>query len=306
MPKPKAKPAPSGPISSMTGFARQEGGNGAVTWVWEIKSVNGRNLDIRSRLPGGYESLDAVARAVAPKHCTRGNLQITLTVDRSAAPTQLKVNRELLGQLVALLSELETEITAEPPRLDGLLAFRGVVETSDEKDTAEEMAARTAAMEADLVRALEALTVMRRSEGRRLGQMIADLLAQIDNLVEAAAKTDAARPETLRARLRAQLDELLAQATSLPEERLAQEVAVLVAKSDVREELDRLRAHIAAARDLIGEGAAVGRRLDFLCQEFNREANTLCSKSWDATLTRIGLDLKSAIDQLREQVQNIE
>ena len=296
----------AGTISSMTGFARQEGGNGAVSWVWEIKSLNGRNLDIRARLPGGYEALDAVARGIVPEHCGRGNLQITLTVDRSATPVQLKVNRELLQQLLALLSEIEGEVKAAPPRLDGLLSFRGVVETVEEKETAEELNARLAAMEEDLILALKALTAMRRSEGKRLGDTIAGHLKQIESLVVDAAGAEAARPEALRARLQAQVDELLGMSPALPEERLAQEAAILVAKSDVREELDRLRAHVAAARDLIGEGGAVGRRLDFLCQELNREANTLCSKSWDVALTRIGLDLKSTIDQLREQVQNIE
>jgi len=300
------KRATTKPISSMTGFARQEGGAGVVTWVWEIKSVNGRNLDIRSRVPTGYEALDAIARGAAPKHCARGNLQISLNVDRSAAPVQLKVNQEILQQLLSLVSEIESKVTAAPPRLDSLLSFRGVVETIEEKETPEDLAARTTALEADLIRALEALTAMRRAEGQRLEKMIVGHLAQIESLIEAAAGAEAARPEALRARLRAQVDELLDMSPALPEERLAQEAAVLVAKSDVREELDRLRAHVAAARDLIGEGAAVGRRLDFLCQEFNREANTLCSKSWDVALTRIGLDLKSTIDQLREQVQNIE
>lgn len=290
----------------MTGFARQEGGNGVVAWVWEIKSVNGRNLDIRSRLPAGYEALDAVARGVVPKHCARGNLQISLNVDRSAAPVQLKLNHELLQQLLSLVAEIESKVTAAPPRLDSLLSFRGVVETVEETETSEELAARTAALEKDLSRALEALTAMRQSEGQRLETMIVGHLAQIESLIEAAAGAEAARPDALRARLQSQLDELLGMSPTLPEERLAQEAAVLVAKSDVREELDRLRAHVAAARDLIGEGRAVGRRLDFLCQEFNREANTLCAKSWDVALTRIGLDLKSAIDQLREQVQNIE
>ena len=295
-----------GAISSMTGFARQEGGNGGVSWVWEAKSLNGRNLDIRCRLPVGYEALDAVARSVVPRHCTRGNLQLTLTVDRSATPMTLKVNRDLLGQLVTLVSEIGTEVKAAPPRLDGLLAFRGVVEAVDEKETLAQLEARVAAMEGDLVRALAALTAMRRAEGRRLGAAIAGHLAQIESLVTAAANADAARPEALKARLRAQVGELLGAAPALPEDRLVQEVAVLVAKSDVREELDRLRAHISAARELIEGGGAVGRRLDFLGQELNREANTLCSKSWDVALTRIGLDLKSAIDQLREQIQNIE
>lgn len=277
-----------------------------VSWVWEIKSLNGRNLDIRSRFPTGYEVLDAVARSTVPKHCTRGNLQITLSMDRSATPVQLKVNHELLQQLLSLLSEIESEVKTAPPRLDGLLAFRGVVETIEEKETAEELDVRIAAMEEDLVLALEALTIMRRSEGKRLEKTINSHLKQIEGLVADAAGAEAARPESLRARLQAQVDELLDMSPALPEDRLAQEAAILVAKSDVREELDRLRAHIAAARDLIGEGGAVGRRLDFLCQEFNREANTLCSKSWDVALTRIGLELKSVIDQLREQVQNIE
>jgi len=301
-----AKRATNGAISSMTGFARQEGGNGTISWVWEIKSLNGRNLDIRARLPGGYEALDAVTRSIVPKHCSRGNLQITLSMDRSATPMQLKVNHELLGQLLSLLSEIEREVKAAPPRLDGLLSFRGVVETIEEKDTIEELDARIAAMEEDLILALEALTAMRRSEGQRLETTITGHLQRIEGLVADAAGAEAARPETLRARLQAQVDELLDMSPALPEERLAQEAAILIAKSDVREELDRLRAHIAAARDLIAEGRAIGRRLDFLCQELNREANTLCSKSWDVALTRIGLDLKSVIDQLREQIQNIE
>lgn len=303
-----AKPATPGIISSMTGFARQEGAAGAVSWVWEVKSVNGRNLDIRARLPAGYEALDAFARQAVPKHCSRGNLQITLSVDRSAAPVHLKVNHELLAQLLALVSDIEgnSQVTAAPPRLDGLLSFRGVVETVDETEMPADLDSRIAAMRDDLVHTFEALAAMRRTEGRRLETTITGQLTQIEGLVEAAAGAEAARPEALRARLRAQVDELLAMSPALPEERLAQEAAVLVAKSDVREELDRLRAHVAAAHDLIGEGGAVGRRLDFLCQELNREANTLCAKSWDVALTRIGLDLKSVIDQLREQIQNIE
>lgn len=296
----------TGTISSMTGFARQEGGDEALTWMWEIKSVNGRNLDLRCRVPTGYEGLDAAARAAAQQHCVRGNLQLTLNVNRGAGPLKLQVNRELLDQLLVLTRELGSEIEAAPPRLDALLSFRGVVETVEEEETKARVDSREAAMEEDLVLALESLTAMRRAEGQRLKTIAEALVNDIERLTGASAQLDATRPEALRARLQGQVEELLNAAPALPEERLAQEAAILITKADVREELDRLTAHTAAARELLAEGGAVGRRLDFLCQEFNREANTLCSKSWDVALTRIGLDLKSAIDQLREQVQNIE
>ncbi len=290
----------------MTGFARHEGGDGALTWAWELKSVNGRNLDLRCRVPSGYEALEVAARTTAQDHCTRGNLQLTLTVNRGQAPVKLQVNRDVLDPLLDLIRELESEVRAEPPRLDGLLAVRGVLEAVEEEDTKEQMDVRTAAMEEDLVLALEALTAMRRAEGQRLNAMADGHLAEIARLTAAAGETAAARPEALRARLKAQVEELLEAAPALPEERLAQEAAVLAAKADVREELDRLNAHVAAARELLAEGKAIGRRLDFLCQELNREANTLCSKSQDVALTRIGLDLKAVVDQLREQIQNIE
>ena len=290
----------------MTGFARQEGGDGMLAWAWEVKSVNGRSLDLRCRVPSGYEALEVAARATAQEHCARGNLQLTLTVNRGQVPVKLQVNRELLDQLLGVLRELEQEVRAEPPRLDSLLGVRGVLETVEDEETKEQMDARAAAMEEDLVLALEALVAMRRAEGRRLETLVADHLAEIERLTAVAGETAAVRPEALRERLKAQVEELLEASPALPEERLAQEAAVLAAKADVREELDRLSAHVAAARELLAEGKAIGRRLDFLCQELNREANTLCSKSQDVVLTRIGLDLKSAVDQLREQVQNIE
>ena len=290
----------------MTGFARHEGGDGTLSWAWELKSVNGKNLDLRCRVPGGYEALEVAARATAQKHCTRGNLQLSLTVNRGQVPVKLQVNREVLDQLLGLMRELEGEVRAEPPRLDGLLAVRGVLEAVEEEETKEQVDVRTAAMEEDLVLALEALVAMRRAEGRRLKALADGHLAEIERLTAAAGETAAARPEALRARLKAQVEELLEAAPALPEERLAQEAAVLAAKADVREELDRLNAHVAAAHDLLAGGKAIGRRLDFLCQELNREANTLCSKSQDVALTRIGLDLKAVVDQLREQIQNIE
>jgi len=290
----------------MTGFARQEGGDASLTWSWEAKSVNSRSLDIRCRVPQGYESLDAAARGVAPQHLARGNLQLTLSANRAAAPLRVKVNRDILDQVVALTRELQGELEAAAPRLDGLLAIRGVIEAVEEEETAEQRQAREAAMQGDLEAVLQALAANRRAEGARLGAIVEQHLAAIAGLVEAATACAATQPDALRARLRQQLEELLGAAPALPEDRLAQEAALLISKADVREELDRLVAHIAAARELLAAGGAVGRRLDFLCQELNREANTLCSKSPDVELTRIGLDLKGAIEQLREQVQNLE
>ncbi len=298
--------AKSAPIASMTGYARREGGDGQLTWSWEIKSVNGRSLDVRSRIYAGYEALEPIARKMVQNHCVRGNVQVSLTVKRGQLPRKLRLNREVLDQVVEMVRSLESGVRAEPPRLDGLLAFPGVVEASEEEESKELLDIRMAALEEDLILALEALTAMRRNEGARLETLAAGHLDEIARLSEAAAACAAARPEALRARLRKQVEELLEASPALPEERLAQEAALLASKADIREELDRLRAHVAAARDLTAEGGAIGRRLDFLCQEFNREANTLCSKSGDVALTRIGLDLKAVIDQLREQVQNIE
>ncbi len=296
----------SGSISSMTGFARQEGGDGVLSWIWEVKSVNARGLDLRCRVPAGYEALEGAARARAKAYCSRGNLQITLTIDRSQRPVKLRINREVLDQLTEFLRELEGQVTAAPPRLDGVLALRGVVEEVEETETAAQSEARAAAMVADLDSVLEALRAMRRVEGRQLEITVSGHLDEIERQSAAALETAAVGPEALRARLRDQVAELLEASPALSEDRLAQEAAVLAVKADVREELDRLRIHAASARELLAQGGPVGRRLDFLCQELNREANTLCAKSWDIALTEIGLETKAVVDQLREQVQNIE
>lgn len=290
----------------MTGYARHDGGDGRLTWSWEIKSVNGRALDLRCRIQSGYEALEPIARALTQERCARGNFQISLNVNRGKLPRAFRLNREVLQRVVEVAAELEKSVAAAPPRLDGLLAVPGVIEAIEEEETKEELDIREAAMEEDFVLALESLTVMRRSEGARLKTLVAGHLDEIARLSEAAGECAAARPEALRERLRKQVEELLQASPALPEERLAQEAALLATKADVREELDRLRAHVAAARELVLTGGAIGRRLDFLCQEFNREANTLCSKAGDVTLTGVGLELKAAIDQLREQVQNIE
>ncbi len=293
----------------MTGFACREGGDAKVTWSWEIKSVNGRSLDLRCRIPNGYEPLEAAAREAAPKHCARGNVSITLSVGRAEAVPSLRVNRDLLDQLVRLAGELESRAdgkTLAPARLDGLLGVKGVLEVVEEEESGDETAARMAAMRKDLQTALKELSAARRAEGKHLKAAVETHLQTIEELTDKAAARAEAQPEALKARLKSLVEELLEAVPALPEERLAQEAALLAARGDVREELDRLRAHSAAARELLEGGGTVGRRLDFLCQEFNREANTLCSKASDVELTRLGLDLKSAVERLREQVQNIE
>ncbi len=291
----------------MTGFARAEGRDDSLHWIWELKSVNGRTLDLRCRLPSGMDGLEPIARAAVAEKLKRGNVSISLTLMRGSKPPKVRINREVLHELLAVVRELEGKVEAAPPRLDGLLAVRGVVDVMEEEEEDEAVRqARQARIAATLADALGALRRMRAAEGARLATMVATHLAEIEKLRDAAATTAAAQPAALRERLKAQLAVLLDSAPALPEERLAQEAALLIAKGDVREELDRLAAHVAAARELMAEDGAIGRKLDFLCQEFNREANTLCSKSTDVELTRIGLALKAAIEQLREQIQNIE
>jgi len=291
----------------MTGFARAEGGDGDLRWTWEVKSVNGRNLDMRVRVPTGFEALEPAVRAAVPEKLKRGNVAIGLVLTRGQQPARARINRELLDQVIALADEVRQRLKTEAPRPDGLLAVRGVVELVEEEDLSEEKReARIQQMSADFTKALAALAQMRREEGARLAAIVAQQLNDIERFCTAAAASAAAQPAGLQARLKQQLDVLLGTSPALPEERLAQELALLITKADVREELDRLGVHIAAARKLLKDGGAVGRKFDFLCQEFNREANTLCSKSSDSELTAIGLDLKSSIDQLREQVQNIE
>ena len=293
-------------LQSMTGFARTAGQDERVSWTWEARSVNGRSLDIRVRVPSGFDAVEQAVRAAAAKQFNRGNVSLSLSIDKSGAPPAYRLNRPLLDQVFALREELADRVASEPPSLEGLLAVRGMLETVDVADDEQARLVREKAISAAGVDALASLAAARAEEGARLETLIAGHIATITALTEDAHAADAAQPEAHRERLRLLVTELLGAERALPEERLAQEAALLVGKSDVREELDRLRAHIAAAHDLIAEGAAVGRRFDFLCQEFNRESNTLCSKSSDVELTRIGLALKAAIEQLREQIQNVE
>jgi uncharacterized protein (TIGR00255 family) len=293
-------------IASMTGFARAEGHDGPLSWAWELKSVNAKSLDLRFRLPPGFDALELPLRAAATQKLKRGSVTANLSVARVAGAGGIRVNREALATVMRLANELAAEIEAAPPRIDGLLALRGVLEGGDD---ALDEAARERQMKQlndGFERALSGLAAMRAGEGARLETVLSERLDEIAALVKHAEAAAAMQPAAIKARLRELIAALTEAVPALPEERLAHEAALVVAKADVREELDRLGAHLSAARALLAEGGSIGRRFDFLCQEFNREANTLCSKSADLELTRIGLALKAAIEQLREQVQNIE
>ncbi len=294
-------------LSSMTGFARTGDQDGACSWTWEVKSVNAKGLDVRCRLPGGFERLEPPARDRVKKMFRRGNLTLMLNVTWDKGGAGFRVNQAVLGELLATLPEIQKQVPgAGTPSADGLLGLRGVIEPIEEDLSDEAREALEATILADLDAALEGLAEMRGDEGSRLVSAMGSLLDDIGRLCGKAEELAAAQPDAIRERLKTQVQALLEDVPAIPEERLAQEAALLMSKADLREELDRLKAHQEAARELVASDNAVGRKLDFLCQEFNREANTLCSKSQDTDLTRIGLDLKAAIEQFREQVQNIE
>lgn len=289
-------------VSSMTGFARGDGSDDRVRWIWEARSVNGKGLDLRLRLPHGWERLDPAVRKAVQARLKRGNVSVNLDIRPVAGKSAVRVNDALLDDLIA-----RCEAFGETPRLDALFAVRGVLDTAeDDGGELAEDEARIAAVSASLEDVLDRLAETRAEEGGRTASVLRDHLGEIEALVEEAEQCGEATAGAIRDRLAAQLAELLPEDDALPSERLAQEAAALAVKADVREELDRLRAHIDAARDLLREGGAIGRRFDFLCQEFNREANTLASKASALALTRIGLNLKAVIDRLREQVQNLE
>ena len=288
----------------MTAFARTEGETDGVSWVWEVKSVNGKSLDLRLRLAPGFDGLEPQLRAGVARRCRRGNLSATLSVTRTVAPA-IRVNRDMLARIVAICGEISGAIEVAPPRLDGILGLRGIIETIED-DPEPVVAKRQRAVLDGWSLALDRLAAARAAEGARLAELLSAQLGELAAHVTAAMASAASQPATLRARLQTVLGELSGIAPPIPDERVAQELAMLVTRADIREELDRLRAHTTQAEVLLQEGGAVGRPLDFLCQELNREANTLCSKSASLELTRIGLALKAAIEQFREQVQNLE
>ena len=291
--------------ASMTGFARTEGTHESKAWVWELRSVNGRGLELRFRLPPGLDALEPALRESAGRVLKRGNVTANLTLRRDEAG-RLAPDPAALEQALRLALELRARIPDCPPiRAEALLALPGVLRPSG-GEPADAGDAPIAMLRAGFEGALAGLVEARRAEGARIGTMLTALLEEITGLRDRAAAEAAGQPAAQRERMLDAVRALLAEVPPLPEERIAQEVALLAARSDVREELDRLASHIAAARALLAESGAVGRRLDFLVQEFNREANTLCSKAASSALTATGLRLKAAIEQFREQVQNIE
>jgi uncharacterized protein (TIGR00255 family) len=294
------------PLVSMTGFAEAHGGLDTARWRWEARSVNGRGLELRLRLPPGFEAIEPAARTLATSRFKRGNIQATLSYDPGAGARGLRIDASALAAAVKIAKEVAIETGLPPARIDGLLALKGVI-IQDETVLAdvEEQAARDTAILKSLAECFDALAKARGLEGGKLAAVLNGQVDEIARLTEAAAACAATQPAVLRDRLTAQLADLLAPG-AVSSERLEQEIALLATKADIREEIDRLGAHVSEARRLVASGDTVGRRLDFLAQEFNREANTLCSKSSDIELTRLGLDLKTAIDQFREQLQNVE
>jgi len=296
-------------VASMTGFARATGEQGPWKWAWEVKSVNARSLDVRFRTPPGHDRVEMAGREAVSKLFKRGSFNLSLSVQRTDSGQDerpMRINRELLDQLVAEASRYGGRVADEPPRIETLMTVRGVVEPIETVEDEEHLTARMALMQKTLQEALANLDAARREEGDRLKKVLGTQLRELVGLREKAASADAMRPQKIVEKLKAQIAELLADTKGLTEDRLHQEVALMVAKGDIREELDRLDAHIASARELLEADDAVGRRLDFLCQEMMREGNTLCSKSSDVELTRVGLAIKATIEQFREQVQNVE
>lgn len=291
-------------LNGMTGFGRSEGALGAWSWAAEARSVNGRNLEVRFRGPPGFEGLERSAREGAQARFQRGQLTVGLQARRSEGAGAVRLNLEQLERYLSAGAPYVASGLAGPPNLDGLLALRGVIEAADAVEDPEALAELEAAMAASIGLALDGLAAARGGEGKSLAVVLDGLVGQIGELTAKASSLAAGQPMIIKARFEKRLTELAGEAAS--EERILQEAAAMAVKADVQEELDRLRGHVDAARDLLGADGAVGRRLDFLTQEFMREANTLCSKSASGALTAVGLDLKATIEQFREQVQNVE
>jgi uncharacterized protein (TIGR00255 family) len=293
-------------LSSMTGFARSHGTSGPYAFEWELKSVNAKGFDLRMRLPPGWDEIESVARKRAAEVLSRGTVYANLSVKRAGALSTVRVNEDVLASILKIAGQLAGRIDAVAPSVDGLLAIKGVIEVVEpESDEAEDKAAKLA-VAAVFEQALTALVEMRKREGVTLGQILSQRMDEIESLAGKAEAAPGRKPEAIRARLAEQIAALLDTSDRFDSDRLNQEAVMIAAKADIREELDRIASHISQAREMIGKGGAIGRRLDFLAQEFNREVNTCCSKSNDLELTNIGLEMKNVVEQFREQVQNLE
>ncbi|WP_296081430.1 YicC/YloC family endoribonuclease [uncultured Agrobacterium sp.] len=293
-------------LQSMTGFARSEGTSGRYRWAWELRSVNGKGLDLRLRLPSGMEALETAFRDIASQTLSRGNIQAGLSLSASETKLEAVVNRDALDAVLALKQELGSAISDAPLSFDTLLSVRGLVEFREPVETEEVQSARNADIVAGFSAAVAALRSMREREGTSLYALLSTHIDRIEQLTSVINADPSRQPEHIRARLEAQIA-LIGDGTSgLDRERLYAEAALLATKADLREEIDRLTSHVSAARELLATGGPVGRKLDFLAQEFNRESNTICSKSNASAVTAAGIELKVVIDQFREQVQNLE
>ncbi len=293
-------------LSSMTGFARGHGVAGRYAWSWEIKSVNAKGLDLRLRLPPGWDAVEVLVRTRAAEKLARGTVYANLTVERKGVPPTVKVNEPVLNAVLATLKSLEGRVEAAPPSLDGILALKGVIEVTEEDESEDERRAAEVAIIAGFNKLIADLTAMRRAEGATLGRLLDTRLTEIAALAARAEAAPGRKPEAIKARLAEQVATLLASSERFDADRLHQEAILIASKTDIREELDRLASHVAQAQKLLADGGPVGRRLDFLAQELNRESNTLTAKASDLALTKIGLELKSVVEQFREQVQNLE
>lgn len=293
-------------LQSMTGFARREGTTGRWRWAWELRSVNGKGLDLRLRLPPGLERLEADVRRIAGENFSRGNLQATLALTTGESQLEAVLNQDAFAAVLTMRDKLEGLIDPAPLRLDTLLSIRGLVDFRETQDSEETVAARDAEILLGLAAALSDLRIMREQEGAALARVLLGHVATIEALTSTIEVDPSRSPQEIAARLSAQVALLMEGTGALDRDRLHAEAALLATKADLREEIDRLKAHVAAARDLVTKGGPVGRKLDFLAQEFNRESNTICSKSNASAVTAAGIELKVVIDQFREQVQNLE
>ncbi|MEW5421826.1 YicC/YloC family endoribonuclease [Amorphus sp. 3PC139-8] len=291
-------------LSSMTGFAAARGVTNGVAWAWEARSVNGRGLDVRVRLPQGWERLDPAVRERVTKRFKRGSVSISLSVSQAEGAARYALNERHLETLLNLIRPLQARGDVAAPTADGLLALKGVLEPLDTADADD--SALTNDLIAGIDTALGSLEADRHAEGARLGDVVRGQVQAIAELAASAREHPSRSVEAIRDKLAQQVAVLLEASASLDRDRLHQEAALLATRADIAEELDRLDGHVEAAKGLLDRGGAVGRRLDFLAQEFHREANTLTSKSVDRAVTAVGLELKVVIDQLREQVQNLE